>query len=228
MKLLELIPSLQNHPLFSCVSSEVLYQYFNEDTMELQHASTETVICSPSSNQIGVGALVSGCAQVTSGSNHESVVLKTIFPGEIFGIANLYTENSPFPSIITAKNDCTFLKIRCDAFRSFVEEEASARRAYLSLLSKKIVYLNHKISIFTAGSAEKRVAFFLLENTDGYIWKAPYSMGMWADMLGIGRASLYRALDGLSEMNLIVRKEKQIQITDPNALKKFLNIEPSL
>ena len=226
MKQSEIISFLQKHPLFTCVSQPILNEYFNEKTISLHQFTAGTIICSPTVKAIGVGVLLCGQAQVTSGSNQESALLKTVFPGEIFGIANLYTESS-FPSIITTQSDCTVLKIKSDAFCAYVEKEPSARRAYLAFLSKKIVYLNHKISVFTAGSAEKRLAFFLLENAKDGIWEAPYSMGTLAEVLGIGRASLYRALDGLLQMKLIIREDKKISIVNSNALNHFLNLTPS-
>lgn len=223
MHLFELIPSIECHPLFSCVQAEALDKYFNQETMKIKNFPCGSVICSPDSVQNGVGIVMSGLAQVTSGSQKENALLKSISTGDLFGIANLYTRESPFPSIIIAKSDCCILTIEEDAFRSYIEQEAPARQAYLSFLSGKILYLNQKIAIFTAGSAEKRLAFFLLENASDGIWDAPCSMGNLANLLGIGRASLYRAIDGLSQINLIQKEEKKLSIIDPNKLKAFLN-----
>ena len=114
------------------------------------------------------------------------------------------------------------LFINGTSFRSLIENDSGALNAYLRLMSDKIVFLNKKISTLTAGSTEKKLAVFLAEHERDGAFPQSLSMSALADILNIGRASLYRALDSLEAEGLIIRDGKKIMITDKNALLGFI------
>ena len=158
---------------------------------------------------------------MTSVAGKEKVVLKTHVAGNMFGVANLYTEEPP-PSIISAVEPTDVLFVDGEAFCDMIENDMNAMRAYLAFLSKKIIYLNKEISTFTAGSAEKKLAVFLCENQQDGRFEPSFSMSHLAEMLGVGRASLYRALDSLEADGLIKRIDKTILIPDKYKLSKII------
>ena len=136
----------------------------------------------------------------------------------MFGVANLYANEMPFISVITAKSACRILFIDAEAFRALLERDTDAMRAYLKFMSQKIVFLNKKISTLTAGTTEKKLAFFLAENQHEGEFSSRIPMTAIAESLNIGRASLYRALDSLEAQGLIRRDGKTILIPDKDAL----------
>ena len=144
----------------------------------------------------------------------EKTLLKTMGVGEIFGIANLYAEDVCFPSVIIADKKATVLFIDGDAFKSFIENDSSALKCYLRFLSQKIVYLNKKIATFSASSAESKLAIYLTEYSKEDSFSLSISMSELAKTLGLGRASLYRALDKLVASELIARDGANIRIID--------------
>ena len=81
--------------------------------------------------------------------------------------------------------------------------------SFLAFQSNKIVYLNKKINAFTAGGAERRLSLFLLDNAVDGVYSADVSMSALAEMLDIGRASLYRAFDALESAGCIERRDKK-------------------
>ena len=92
---------------------------------------------------------------------------------------------------------------------------------YLKLLSDKIVYLNRKIAVLTAGSAEKKLASYIYEHMIGSEFIPDTSISELANVLQMGRASLYRALDVLTDKNIIHKQGKRITILDENKLKNY-------
>ncbi len=92
-----------------------------------------------------------------------------------------------------------------------------SRRAmanYLSFLTGRIFYLNRRIDAYTGGSAECRLAMYLLDNQqDGVPPKVtlPFGMNKLAELLGIGRASLYRAMETLEKKGIAARKGNALQ-----------------
>lgn len=84
------------------------------------------------------------------------------------------------------------------------------------------MYLNRKIMTFTAGSAERKLSVFLAENATDGVFTPTCSMSALANMLGIGRASLYRALDRLTDCGWIERRGKEIYVLDQDALAELI------
>jgi CRP-like cAMP-binding protein len=88
-------------------------------------------------------------------------------------------------------------------------------------LAGRVRFLNRKIQCFTAGSAERRLALWLLSEEEEVI-TLPSSLTTLSDMLDIGRASLYRALDKLENSGLISREGRNIALLSPDEiLKKY-------
>ena len=77
---------------------------------------------------------------------------------------------------------------------------------------------------YTGGSAECRLAMYLLDNQqDGVPPKVtlPFGMNKLAELLGIGRASLYRAMETLEKKGIVAREGKCIAILKPNDLLHY-------
>ena len=157
MNIYEVYPQITQNPIFKDADQDPVNRYLNGDTMTLRRFEADELVYSPDSDKKSVGLILRGSAAVTSLSGKEKVVLKTHKAGNMFGVANLYADEPP-PSIISAAEPCEVVFIDGSAFRSVIENDMSAMRAYLAFLSKKIIYLNKEISTFTAGSAEKKLS----------------------------------------------------------------------
>lgn len=222
MRILETYPALARHSLFEGADWREAERYWNEQTVRLQRFREGDTVYSSETEDLRVGILMDGTARIQTGNAHESILLRTVRAGEIFGIANLYAAEEPFPTRIVAGKTCEILFVDGDSFRAFVENDRAVLRNYLALQSRKIVYLNRKIAIFTAGSAEKKLAVFLVDYESDGIFTPPCSMSRLSDMLGMGRASLYRAMERLEEQGLIERRDKLIFIQNKDALLRLL------
>jgi len=221
MHLYEQFPILQKVSLFETASADHVTHSFGEQDYTVCHFSDGETVYSSDTKNIRVGVLLFGEAEIYTKGSGTHVLLKTAKAGEIFGIANLYAGDTAFPTVIRAKGKLQILFFSGEAFRRFIETDAEVLSFYLAFLSKKIVYLNRKIATFTAGSAEHRLALFLLENhTDG-IFAPSYSMATLANLLGLGRASLYRAIERLTELSLLEHRNGCFDIPSIEALSAF-------
>ncbi len=214
----EALQIFQKNRILSAASEKNIQKYFSAGSIEFCAYVGGELIYSPLSEKRRVGILLSGSANVLPVGGEDNAMLKILCPEEMFGVANLYSPELDFPSVITARTACRVLFIDGEAFSLLIENDKSALRAYLSFLNNKIGYLNKKISTLTAPTAEKKLALFLAENECGGALQGNISMSAVADMLGVGRASLYRALDSLAAEGLIIKDGKKILIPDKNAL----------
>ena len=96
-----------------------------------------------------------------------------------------------------------------EALAQMLENDKTIMYNYIKFMATKIRFLNEKIMYFTAGSTERRLALYLASFGKKTI-KTTISMTDLANTLDVGRASLYRAFDKLSEDGYIIRSEKII------------------
>ena len=210
---------LRTLPLFAKTEQEALAAW-----LASSNATEQTVPTGQSLDRSGqkhLGILLEGQAEIQSADSGRSVVLRTLRAPGIFGAASLFC-NDPLPlSHIEARTACRVLYLPLAAVRLLLAEDDGFREAYLAFLAGRVCFLNRKIQCFTAGSAERRLALWLLSE-ESTTFTLPTSLSTLADMLDIGRASLYRALDKLESEGLILRNGREITVKAPDEiLKKY-------
>lgn len=211
---------IKEYPIFKNAEREKITKYITySDTAICEfHAGEE--ICSPLSREVPLGILTSGKARIYSADNEKKVLIKSISDGALFGISTIYSDDSLFPTRICAKSTCKVLFISNNAVKKLIENDKNVMRAFLRILSNKIVYLNRKINSLTAGSSERKLSVFLSENSKDGVFTFTTSASALAAMLDIGRASLYRAFDKLESDGFIERKNKTVILKNE---KEMLN-----
>ncbi len=223
MTIYEAYPKIRSVPLFFGVSEDAVNQLIGDTSFSVTEHFEGEIICSPNTEKSEIGIIICGNARAHTGDSADHTLLRTMHAGDMFGIANLYAADEPFPSLIVATDICRVLRIDGRAFRKLIENEPTLLRNYLTLQSKKIVYLNRKIMTLTAGAAEKKLAVFLLEREESMPTDPICSMSELANLLGIGRASLYRAIDCLVQNGLIEKENKRLKIRDKLLLEHYIN-----
>lgn len=154
-----------------------------------------------------VGIIVSGSARIgRTGSTGESVTVRSIGIGEVFGAASVFGEWKSGKSRITAQTACKVLYISEDVLRRLLSEYPVIAVNYISFLSDRIRFLNRRIDAFSAGSAVQKLYEYLAELADGEkSITLKFGMAELARRLKMGRSSLYRSLEVLQENGLVTR-----------------------
>lgn len=152
-----------------------------------------------------LGVLLSGKAEALSSGG---VALKEFLPSSVFGAAAVFGSSEPYVSRINAKTKCSVLFISEEKLKELFKEYPQTAINYISFLSSKIRFLNQKISLFTADSAESRLYNYLCANQSD----EKINMSLLSQTLGIGRTSLYRAMNELEQKNIIVRKDGKVSV----------------
>lgn len=217
-----MIDQLCTHRLFAGMDTQRLSATVNGGEVKLCEFASGEEIYSPYDKEKKLGFLLSGSASVFSADENNAVLLRILEKGDTFGVANLFSSHETFVSLIVAKKACKILFFSEASVAALLREDSVFCMNYIHFLSDRICFLNQKISCFTAGSPERKLAFFLLSCGEDKIEQ--YSLSINAnslsDMLNIGRASLYRAFDSLAAEGLIQKQGKQITVIDKNALKR--------
>lgn len=168
--------------------------------------------------QRSVGVVLSGRLKAVkcAPEGGPAVILNTFQCGGVFGVAGLFNGSDRYVSEIVSVRLSRVLFLPQTLLRELFRREPGLAENYIVFLSDRIRYLNSCIDHFTGGSAESRLAGFLLALGEDGARKLdlPCPLTQLAATLGIGRASLYRAFDALSERGLVRRSGRQVELLD--------------
>ena len=140
-------------------------------------------------------------------------VINSFYEGDVFGMATLFYEEAEYPSEITAEKDLRLAVFSKETIEKAFSENPEFAKAYVVLLSEKIHFINKKLAAFLEGEASEKLLRWLINASGGeQEFTLPCSVSKIAEMLGIGRASVYRAFDSLSERGIIIKEGKNITI----------------
>ena len=222
MKKEDIILKLKKHTLFHNVDSSALASAISSgDTVVKKFMSGEKIF-SPNTHEKLLGFILIGEASVYSAYGESNVLLRSLTVGDAFGISTLFGESDHFISTIIAKKASSVIFFTPSTIENLLGENKEFRNNYIVFLSQRICFLNQKISCFTAGSPEKRLAVFLCSQKSEQSFCVSVNANALSDMLNIGRASLYRAFDKLISEGFIEKDGKNITLTDRNALEKAI------
>ncbi len=216
---------LMSFPIFRGSDENLIKQSILDGAFLCREYSSGEVIYSPEAEEKRLIILISGRASVYSADESRSLLLRRLLPYRAVGVANLFSSES-FVSRVIADKKCKTVEIgACDLY-GLLEKDSAMLRNYIAFLSNKICLLNKKIVCLTAGSAERRLALYLYEQADeesADSFTLPMPMNSLAEMLNLGRASLYRAADRLEADGCITREGKQISIVNKELMLSKYN-----
>lgn len=208
---------IAKNPIFQSVEAEKLKTLLEREG-NIRSFSKDEVIFSPQHFEESVGLILQGNAVAEKG--HGSVILNQFTPGSCFGVATLFSRSKCYVTTVRAKSDCQVLFLSGDSMSRLFREENKIALNYIAFLASRIHFLNRKIDQFTATSAEEKLALWLLEQAE---LQNPIELNIsyakLADMLDLGRSSLYRALSSLEENGILKKEGKRLTILDFSRLE---------
>lgn len=171
-----------------------------------------------------LGIVLEGSLRVTKeNADMRPIVMSTLQRGALFGAAALFNSEPEYATKITAIERSRVLFLPQRLIKRMIEREPDIAENYIRYLSERILFLNRKIYFLTAGTAEQRLAGFLLDNlAEGEYSEMPMPMHRLADALNMSRASLYRAFDELTESGAVSKQGKLVCINNAELLKNLL------
>lgn len=171
-----------------------------------------------------LGIVLEGRLRVTKeNADKRPIVMSTLQRGALFGAAALFNSEPEYATKITAIERSRVLFLPQQLIKRMIEREPDIAENYIRYLSERILFLNRKIYFLTAGTAEQRLAGFLLDNLAvGEYSEMPMPMHRLADALNMSRASLYRAFDELTESGAVSKQGKLVCINNAELLKNLL------
>ncbi len=212
--------------LFHGTSELLMRKMASAPDCELKLYADGDCIYSPENFRRSLGIILEGSARVSiRNADGRKIVMNTLHTGQMLGGAALFNSNESYIYEIRALEDTKILFFPQRIILRGVERESRFAENYISYLSDRVLFLNRKISILTAGSAELRLANFFADNlSDAYYMELPLPMNQLASQLCISRASLYRALDTLLEAGAVSKQGREYKIEDMTMLREYAKL----
>ena len=197
--------------LFKGLSSSEIRKLSSIDGIYVDHFSANQIILDHFQCD-KMGIIINGKATVKSDT--DGVIINKLSVGDVYGIAALFVGHT-YSTVVMASSDCTVITMNKEYIEKCIEESHICAINYIEILAEKISFLNRKINAFTAKSAENKLYAFLLQlPREGNELILNVDMSTIAKMIGVGRATLYRAFDKLELAGTITKKNKIIILNE--------------
>lgn len=168
-----------------------------------------------------VGIVLTGELRVIQPGDHGGrVVMNRLLPGQICGVAALFGDCEEYVTEILAAANSSVLFLSQEEIIRLMHKDFRVAENYIRFLTDRIRFLNRKITALTDGQSDDRLRRYLLEHGSetGEV-ELPGSMKELAQMLHMGRSSLYRSLDVLLAEKTVRREGRKLIIEDMQRLK---------
>ena len=225
MKKQSIISVLGSVPLFrSLTDDQVQTVLLRSRLLTLKNGETL-------SGENGIAVVLRGSISAEKRSSGKKLIMRTFGVGTVSGVASLFSNGaSDTVSTFTALSKSELLMIDQETVIALIHENGEFALDYIAFLTSRIRFLNTRIKAYTASGATSKLAMHLLisdEQDTGRV-ELHISLSKLADMLDMGRASLYRAIDDLVENGVIAKDGRYITILDKELLKSVSSGEKKL
>lgn len=143
----------------------------------------------------------------------KQLTIETLKAPQLLAPAFVFSSENRFPVNIEAKEPCEILVVNKTAFLEFMHQHPIVMHNFLQLVSDRTLFLSKKLNAFALQSLKSRILNYL--RMHGSI----LNQQEVAQILGVARPSLARALSELANENCIRMEGKEIQIDEANSGK---------
>ncbi len=211
----EITNLIKKHPVFSLLSDDKLSALVLDNRCAVFSVLDGDKV---SANGLGLFLIISGKLLVYRKGNGPPVLLQRLGYGKLFGAASLFCDENEDVTELRAEGNAAAFFIPIELIRELIRNDSAFALSYITFLSGKIRFLNRRMSELSAPSVTQKLAAFLLRE-ENCIAQTKVKL---ASALGIGRASLYRALDELAGMGLISLDGRGVTVIDRNGLSDII------
>lgn len=176
-----------------------------------------------------LGIVLSGAVEVQKTQpTGGGVTIAHLREGQTIGEAVIFRRENVVPATVTAASPCSIMFIGKQELVRLLSADSGMLVRFIENLSDRLVLVNRKIEVLSAGSLRRRIISFLLElaaQQDSDKLSLPFGRREWAEHLNTARPSLSREIGLLRDKGWIAFKGDTITLLDREAMNGFLRSE---
>jgi len=138
--------------------------------------------------------------------------------------AFLFGKENRFPVTVSATTDVEMVSIPKPEFVKLLQLNALILNNYLNTISTRAQFLSQKLKFLSFKTIKQKIAHYLLEKAGDRLQSVEIqqSQGQLAEMFGVTRPSLARALGEMCQDKLIETDRRCIKILDKDRMNQLL------
>lgn len=213
-------------PIMKGVPGETLLELFENLQFQIKSFNRDELLAHQGDEVNRLMILLSGSArgEMTDYSGHVIKIEDVAAPRPLAG-AFLFGNENRFPVDVFANEPTKVLVIYRGEFLKLLRMNEIIQMNYLSLVGSKAQFLSKKIKFLSFKTIKGKIAHYLigLKPDDCGVIRIPASQQELADLFGVARPSVARALGELEDEGLISAQNRTVKILDQPGLLKYLN-----
>lgn len=155
----------------------------------------------------------------------KTIKIEDIESPRVLAPAFLFGKNNRYPVNIVANNAVELLAIRKNAFVKLLQLNEVVLKNFLNNISNRAQFLTNKIKLLSFQTIKGKIANYLLQlvkKTGSDNLLIPNSQNQLAELFGVTRPSLARAIRELDKDGYIKAEGKKIEVLNKNGLAGLL------
>jgi len=138
--------------------------------------------------------------------------------------AFLFGKENRFPVTVSANTEVEIVSVPKPEFVKLLQLNSLILNNYLNTISSRAQFLSQKLEFLSFKTIRQKIAHYLLEMAGDRLQtvEMPQSQGQLAEMFGVTRPSLARALGEMSQDGLIETDRRFIKILDKSRMNELL------
>ncbi len=213
-------------PILKGVAPDNLLNLFSKLQFQIKSYQKDEVLAIQGDEVNRLMIIIEGSArgEMTDFSGHIIKIEDVAAPKPLAG-AFLFGNDNRFPVDVLANEPLKVLIIYRDEFLKLLRMNEIVQMNYLNLVGSKAQFLSRKIKFLSFKTIKGKIAHYLIglkPDQNGTI-HIPSSQQELADLFGVARPSVARALGELEQEGLISAQNRTVDILDKPGLLKYLN-----
>ncbi len=154
-----------------------------------------------------------------------NTTIEELEPSRLIAPAFLFASKNRVPVDVIAKMETLIIRISVDKLMEMMQKEKIILRNYLNIVANRAYFLSERIRAYRFGTIKSKWANYLLEQSQVHhdtIFQIPHSQQELADLFGVTRPAVAKALSQLIEMGIVQSDRKYFRIMNIALLQKVI------
>jgi len=222
----EIVTILSGCPLFLGLNETELSELLNGSACRIRKFSRGDLVAQAGEEVFFLHILIEGSVKGEMNDFAGKVIkIEDIYPPRPLAPAFLFGIQNRYPVNITASEDVKMLSIPKDEFLRMMQTSGRILKNFVNNVSSRGQFLSNKIKFLSFTSIKGKLAQYLLDlaaktGSDQIIM--PFSQSQLAELFGVARPSVGRAISEMNQDGIIHSAGKQVTLLDKAKLSNLL------
>ena len=217
---------LSQSPIFRGISELALSELLNDIHFQVRRYARSDLLVSAGEvcDQLIIIQQGSVKAEMIDYSG-KTIKIEDIEAPRPLATAFLFGSDNQYPVTVFANNEVEVLVIPKAEFVKLLQRNEIILNNYLNAISTRAQFLSRKLKFLSFKTIKQKIAHYLLELAGDRLQtvEVPHSQGQLAEIFGVTRPSLARALGEMSQDGFIEVERRFIKILDKEKMNRLLN-----